>query len=98
MCNFFIQGTLYFNHDGHEERASVAPLHDHANGVIVVEKCWESRRQYQTPEYAEYCAQALDQFDKYDYQDLMNSTFGLVVAGASPGTYRLGEVSRPDLL
>ena len=28
----------------------------------------------------------------YDYSDLMETTFGLVPAGRSPGTYRLAEV------
>lgn len=92
-----MQGTLYLNHHGYEERASVAHLHDDANGVIIAEKCWERLGKTQPPRYVDFCEQALNRFEKYDYQALMNSTFGLVAAGASPGTYRLGEVSCSNL-
>ncbi|KAG8469692.1 hypothetical protein KFE25_006147 [Diacronema lutheri] len=38
------------------------------------------------------CAQMRALYDHYDYDDLMNSTFGLVMPGRSPASYRLSEV------
>lgn len=80
------KGTLYINHHGYEERASVAPLHDDSKDIIVAEHCWARPGQPLPPDFTECCQQALHRYEDYDYDDLMNT-------GASPGTYRLGEVS-----
>ena len=98
-CVRFLQGTLYLNMHGFEERASIAQLHDDSMGVIVAQKCcrhcfkvWPSSRADVLEAYTEYCAQALRKYELYDFEDLMNTTFALVPAGASPGTHRLPEV------
>lgn len=85
------QGSLHVNTHGSEERVSILNLHDDAQGVVVVEKCRHEFSHFKA--LAEKCDEIVEEFDKYDYSQLMNSTFGLVPAGASPGTYRLGEVS-----
>lgn len=99
MYDVLLQGTLYLNKHGFEERASIVPLHDDSAGVIVAEKCcdkcfarWPVSDIATIPAYEEYCRQALDMYQGYDFVDLMNSTFGLLPAGASPGTHRLAEV------
>lgn len=101
----FAQGTLYLNKHGFEERASIIPLHDDSAGVIVAEKCcdkcfstWPASDEDRIPAYKAYCRQALDIHQRYDFEDLMNSTFGLLPAGASPGTHRLAEVTGHTLL
>ena len=43
-------------------------------------------------ENIEYCKSLKQRYDNFDYNDLMNTTFGLVPGGRSPGTYRLAEV------
>ncbi|CAM9522844.1 unnamed protein product [Ectocarpus fasciculatus] len=54
--------------------------------------CFEKHEEHLLPENAEFCQALKDQYEGYDYRNLMNSTFGLVPAGRSPATYRLGEV------
>lgn len=94
------KGTLYLNKHGYEERASIIPLHDEAAGIIVAEKCcekcfatWPSGDEDAIPRHVAYCRQARQMYDGYGFEDLMNTTFGLLPAGASPGTHRLAEAS-----
>ncbi|CAN0380846.1 unnamed protein product, partial [Ectocarpus fasciculatus] len=84
--------TLYTAGHGSEERISLIPLHDEENGVVVAMHCFEMHEEHLLPENAEFCQALKDQYEGYDYRSLMNSTFGLVPAGRSPATYRLGEV------
>eukprot|EP00752_Nemacystus_decipiens_P004770 g4341.t1 len=85
------RGTFRVFYHGSEERESIKGLHDPTEGVIVAMKCPISLPKGQ-PAYADPCADMLATYDMYDYGDLMNSTFGLVPGGGSPGSYRLGEV------
>lgn len=86
------QGTVYLSGHGSEERFSIAPLQDEANGVIVSMHCFENHREHLLTENMEYCQQLKDTYDDHDFASLLNTTFGLVPAGRSPGTYRLAEV------
>lgn len=67
-------------------------LHDEANGVVVSMHCLESHGEHLLPEYVDYCQQLKDTFQEYDYDILMNTTFGLIPAGRQPATFRLAEV------
>lgn len=67
-------------------------LHDEASGVIVAEKCTTGIPEM-FPQHIEKCAELSASYAAYDYGLLMNTTFGLVPGGASPGSFRLGEVS-----
>lgn len=87
-----MQGTVYLNGHGSEERLSVGPLHDEASGVIMSMHCFENHGQHLLPENVDYCQYLKDRYEDHDYASLMNTTFGLVPAGRSPGTYRLAEV------
>ncbi|CAN0136402.1 unnamed protein product [Pylaiella littoralis] len=86
------KGSVYLSMHGSEERMSLVPIHDEENGVITSMRCFEMHNEHLLPENVEYCQTLKDRFDDYDYASLMNTTFGLVPAGRSPGTYRLGEV------
>lgn len=86
------QGTVYLDGHGSEERLSIVPLQDEANGVIASMRCHEIHGKHLLPENKEYCQQLVDTYNDHDYASLLNSTFGLVPAGRSPGTYRLAEV------
>ena len=67
-------------------------LHDPANRVVSVVKCSTMHGDELLPENRDYCDRSLQRYGTYDYADLMNSTFGLLPSGRSPGTFRLGEV------
>lgn len=71
---------------------SIVPLHDEENGVIMSLHCFEKHDEHLLPENVEYCKSLKDRYFDHEYRSLMNTTFGLVPAGRSPGTYRLGEV------
>eukprot|EP00904_Undaria_pinnatifida_P007033 jgi/Undpi1/345/HiC_scaffold_1.g00341.m1 len=86
------KGTLYLKHHGSEERVSLLPLHDEANGIITALSCFELHGDHLLEENIEYCKSLKQRYDNFDYNDLMNTTFGLVPGGRSPGTYRLAEV------
>ena len=86
------QGTVYLSRHGSEERMSIVPLHDDAHGVIMSMHCFELHDEHLLPENVEYCEALKDRYEDHDYDSLMNTTFGLVPAGRSPGTYRLAEV------
>ncbi|CAN0320203.1 unnamed protein product, partial [Pylaiella littoralis] len=91
---FFLttKGSVYLSRGGSEERMSLVPLHDERNGVVMSLHCFEMHGEHLLPENVEYCKSLKDRYDDHDYEGLMNTTFGLVPAGRSPGTYRLGEV------
>lgn len=72
---------------------SLDTLHDPANGVAVVMRCFEVHGDQLKPENVEYCARLRSGYGNYSYGDVMNTTFALVPAGRSPASYRLGEVS-----
>lgn len=71
---------------------SLVPLQDEASGVIMSLHCFETHNEHLLPENVEYCQALSDQYNDHNYPSLMNSTFGLVPAGRSPGTYRLVEI------
>ncbi len=71
---------------------SLVPLHDEDRGVITSLHCHDKHGENLLPENAEYCESLWARYNDHDFGTLMNSTFGLVPAGRSPGTYRLGEV------
>ena len=70
----------------------MVPLHDASQRVIVSMHCLESHGEHLLPEYVDYCQQLKDTYGDYDYDSLMNTTFGLIPAGRSPATFRLAEV------
>lgn len=94
MLSFVLrQGTLYLEGQrGSEERASIVGLHDDDTGVIIAEKCSDAIHGY-WPKYDELCEQLLPRYNAYSFDLLMNSTFGLLPSGGSPGTHRLAEAS-----
>lgn len=71
---------------------SLVPLHDEANRVIASMHCFELHNEQLLENNVEYCEDLKERYYDYDYDRLMNTTFGLVPAGRSPGTYRLAEV------
>lgn len=87
------QASVYLSGHGAEERMSALHLHNEANGVIVAMKCFDSHGEPLVPGNEEYCREHQARYDAFDYQDLMNTTFGLVPGGRSPATFRLGEVN-----
>lgn len=91
-CLSRVQGTVYLSGHGSEDRMSLVPLRDDANGVVTSMVCIETHGEHLLPENVEFCEALKDQYEADDYDELMNTTFGLVPAGRSPGTYRLGEV------
>ena len=68
------------------------PLHDDEHGVVMSVHCFEMHGENMLPENVGYCQSLKSRDNMYDYSDLMETTFGLVPAGRSPGTYRLAEV------
>lgn len=89
---FFLKGSVYLSGHGSEERINLVPLHDVDNGVIMSLHCFEKHQEQLLPENVEYCERLHERYDDFEYEDIMNTTFGLVPAGRSPGSYRLGEV------
>eukprot|EP00752_Nemacystus_decipiens_P004771 g4342.t1 len=85
------RGTQRLNYHGSEERRSIQGLHDPTEGIVVAMKCPDNNSRAKT-DLAHTCGEMKATYDAYDYGLMMNSTFALVPAGASPGTYRLGEV------
>ena len=86
------QGSVYLSGHGSEERYSILPLHDEANGVIMSMNCSPLHGKHLLPENLAFCRRLQQGSGGYDYRSLMNTTFGLVPAGRSPATYRLAEV------
>eukprot|EP00903_Cladosiphon_okamuranus_P016255 g14993.t1 len=91
---FFLtfKGSVYLSKHGSEERLSVVQLHDEQHGVVMSVNCFEKHGEHLLSENVEYCQSLKDRYGNYDYNALMDTTFGLVPAGRSPGTYRLAEV------
>lgn len=54
--------------------------------------CFELHGEHLLQENVELCQGLQSLYGEHDYETLMDTTFGLVPAGRSPGTYRLGEV------
>lgn len=54
--------------------------------------CFELHDEHLLPENVDFCDALNVTASRHDYEDLMNTTFGLVPAGRSPATYRLAEV------
>lgn len=71
---------------------SLVPIQDEANGVIASMHCFELHHEELLAQNVEYCETLKGRYYDHDYDSLMNTTFGLVPAGRSPGTYRLAEV------
>lgn len=71
---------------------SLVPLHDPTNGVVVSMHCFEVHQEHLLPENLAYCQELKSRYNDFGYEDLMNTTFAIIPAGRSPGTYRLGEV------
>lgn len=92
VCVRAEQASVYLSGSGMEERMSLVPLHDEANGVISSMHCFELHQEHLLPENAGPCRNLRSRYDDYTYSELMNTTFGLVPGGRSPGTYRLAEV------
>ncbi|CAM9928400.1 unnamed protein product, partial [Hapterophycus canaliculatus] len=86
------QGTLYLSGSGYEERMEVLGLHSEPDGVVVALNCFDLHDEHLLPQYEDFCAALNETSSRHEYEDLMNTTFGLVAAGRSPATYRLAEV------
>lgn len=71
---------------------ALAPLHDEANGVIIELHCFDLHGEDLLPNNVDFCQALKDRDQHHDYQQILNTTFGLVPAGRSPGTFRLAEV------
>lgn len=54
--------------------------------------CFELHGEHLRPENAAFCDALNVTASRHEYDELMNTTFGLVPAGRSPATYRLAEV------
>ena len=97
IFSFFVcvsQGSVYLSGTGSEERMSVVPLQDEANGVVSSMHCFELHHEHLLQDNVAYCEALKARYDDHEYGDLMNTTFSLVPSGRSPGTYRLGEVKK----
>lgn len=68
------------------------PLHNEEEGIIITMHCLEGHGDHLLPNNLEFCKTLKEHENDYDYEESMHTTFGLVPAGRSPGTYRLGEV------
>ncbi|CAM9403601.1 unnamed protein product [Scytosiphon promiscuus] len=87
-----MKGTLYLSGSGYEERMEVLALHSEPDGVVMALNCFDLHDEHLLPQYEEFCVALNDTSSRHEYEDLMNTTFGLVAAGRSPATYRLAEV------
>eukprot|EP00903_Cladosiphon_okamuranus_P016254 g14992.t1 len=92
--DFFLtfKGSVYLSQHGSEERLSLLPLNDEKHGVVISVHCFDKHGEHLLLENVDFCQSLKDRYGNYDYGDLMATTFGLVPAGRSPGTYRLAEV------
>lgn len=88
----FEQGNLYLSGSGSDERLSLVPLHNEAQGSVMAMNCFEMHEEHLYPENLDFCDVLNATSHRYDYGELMNTTFGLVPGGRSPATYRLAEV------
>jgi glucuronyl/N-acetylglucosaminyl transferase EXT1 len=63
--------------------------------VIVSTSCQQATNNYlrkEHPELGVHCDEDQEMYPKYNYVDLMNTTFGFVPAGRQPASYRFIEV------
>eukprot|EP00904_Undaria_pinnatifida_P002679 jgi/Undpi1/12411/HiC_scaffold_5.g02083.m1 len=90
----FAEGNLYLSGNGLLERTAVRNLGEAAvndTSVVVVEQCQTRHKEHLQSRNKDLCQDLQREYDKTDYEDLMNTTFALIPAGRSPATYRLGE-------
>lgn len=92
LPGYFAQGNLYLGRRGSEERMSLVPLREEGDGVVASMHCFEMHDEQNIPKNVDFCKYLKSDYNDYNYNELMNTTFGLVPSGRSPGTYRLGEV------
>lgn len=90
--NVVAQATLYLAGHGSEERMNLETLHDYGDGVVAVMRCFKLHQKHLLPQNIDFCKELDSRYNNYDYEGLMNTTFGLVPAGRQPGSFRLGEV------
>lgn len=89
----------------HISRKRAGLHHDERRGVIIVtfphpHQCLDSTslarpkvgNKVLLPLRADCCEQLHAFYNSYDYSDLMNTTFALVMPGRQPASYRLAEV------
>lgn len=62
-----------------------------SSDVVVSESCQELHGEHLLEKNLEFCIRLKKASERYDYNDLMNSTFALIPAGRSPATHRLAE-------
>lgn len=86
------KGNLYLSGYGVDERLSLVPLHSEPEGIVMALNCFELHGEHLLPQNLEFCNALNETSSRHDYDDIMNTTFGLVPAGRSPATYRLAEV------
>lgn len=72
-----------------QHRTQLKALHDPSRRVIILLRCLDREMRF-FPETLN-CSGWNQEFETYDYMDLLNSTFALIPGGRSPGTYRLTE-------
>jgi hypothetical protein len=72
-----------------QHRTQLKALHDPDRRVVVLLRCLDREMRF-FPETLN-CSGWNQEFETYDYTDLLNSTFALIPGGRSPGTYRLTE-------
>lgn len=90
------KGTRYIGHKEGNFRSDPAFRSMH-NGedVIVAVTCnhkTNNKIRKHHPEQGEGCGEDEVTYKQYDFNDLMNSTFGLAPAGRSPSSYRMIEI------
>lgn len=71
---------------------SLLSLQDERNGVVISFHCFAQHEEDRLINNVRPCQRLKDHYRDHRYEKLMNTTFALVPAGRSPGTYRLGEV------
>eukprot|EP00040_Diaphanoeca_grandis_P041519 m.6002 g.6002 ORF g.6002 m.6002 type:complete len:441 (+) comp4836_c0_seq1:101-1423(+) len=77
--------------NGARVRDRLSELHDPTRGVVVVTKCKDWGFALNQTD-AQACKRDLENYNRYEYDDLTNTTFGLVPRGCGPSSYRLLEM------
>lgn len=87
------KGTRYLQDSGVGGFRSNPALRGMHNGkdIVVATTCKQAANS-QATSVSEECAKEQAIYNKYKFDDLMNSTFGLVPAGRGPSSFRLLEV------
>ncbi|KAJ7287996.1 hypothetical protein O6H91_12G059600 [Diphasiastrum complanatum] len=91
------RGLRYLGYRGEGTLRSHVSFRTMHNGkdVIVATSCKHSTnnlKRKEKPALGAYCEEDEAIYGNYTYNQLMNSTFGLVPAGVQPSSYRFGEV------